>query len=238
VRFLSTLDVNWKEYACVQDCDESEGGGCGGRSQWNAHLFVTQDYCCAISISWAIDDCRRIPTKTTLTESVGDGKKCPKEYSQLNEYTPGDRVAIGRSVYECITGPSSQFCNIYSPDFAAANDGGSVGVLGWMESQPCEVKTEANEIEADKEFHEIGDSVTDWTQNNSQDIDPDIHTLQGSFLDRPYRPEKPSGTFTLTQGALDADDQIGPSCWRSGTPCESHAEYFACCTQCLDNVCQ
>lgn len=75
---------------------------------------------------------------TTVTESVNDnGKKCPKEYFHLNKYTPGDKVAIGRSVYECIAGPSSQFCNIYSPDFATATSGSNSGALGWIESQPC-----------------------------------------------------------------------------------------------------
>ena len=117
---------------------------------------------------------------TMVTESVNDTGKCPKEYYHLNKYDPGDKVAVGLSVYECTTGPASQFCNIYSPEFAITTGGGSVGALGWMESQPCNY--------------------------DSQGQDTDMVPLIGGkdddqYADRPYRPpKKPSGLITSTRG--------------------------------------
>jgi len=62
--------------------------------------------------------------------------------------------------------------------------------------------------------------------------------------DKPNRPYKPKPAVQVQQGSdpnyMDEEDMIekdGSSCWRSGTKCDTHAEVFACCTQCINGIC-
>lgn len=68
---------------------------------------------------------------------------------------------------------------------------------------------------------------------------------------RPYRPPRPSKptpgeTVAMVQvkeehNPIDGEDLLknenGEYCYRSGRPCVWDAEYFACCTKCIDSVC-
>mmetsp|Transcript_129 Transcript_129/g.300 ORF Transcript_129/g.300 Transcript_129/m.300 type:complete len:644 (+) Transcript_129:191-2122(+) len=79
-------------------------------------------------------------------------------------------------------------------------------------------------------------------------IDLDINIIDArpglDRPDKPGRPYKPKPAVQVQQSSdpnyMEEEDMIekdGSSCWRSGTKCDTHAEVFACCTQCINGIC-
>ena len=81
------------------------------------------------------------------TEAWDGSSKCPPEYAAYQTYRPHDSVTIPINddlghVYTCKTGPLSQFCNLFAPDWARGSDPGAVhtmgDVLGWELVGSCD----------------------------------------------------------------------------------------------------
>ena len=231
------IDADWSTNRCVQSCNPTpENPNCAGVALWDDIQFDTAEYCCSITFFWvSFEDCAGAnsyePTSsqadsdydddmTSLSSSSsssgGGGMACPPEYSQFNGYRSRDTVTIYDSpstgrVYQCKDDAMSLYCDQFPPDYArVAPGGGSVHTLelGWTLLGDCQGENPGSRG---------ADSGGDSNGNG--------------------------GSSSSTSGQLPFDGTFGggeddePSCWRSGTLCDSQAGKFACCTYCRHGVC-
>eukprot|EP00578_Thalassiosira_sp_NH16_P011951 CAMPEP_0181108838 /NCGR_PEP_ID=MMETSP1071-20121207/17848_1 /TAXON_ID=35127 /ORGANISM="Thalassiosira sp., Strain NH16" /LENGTH=389 /DNA_ID=CAMNT_0023192477 /DNA_START=236 /DNA_END=1401 /DNA_ORIENTATION=- len=216
--------VDWMRSRCVQSCPPDPANRhCAGRAGWDAHLFDTPNYCCSAYINWmTVDECTAPSNGSTMgnSDSSGGGetdgmdalayygegstKKCPPQYSNLGDYVPFDIVTIYISetegqVYQCVDGPLSQYCNLFSPDWSQTSGGivhTATGALGWKLAGDCDGER--------LNMYDDDDDEDEDDEDDAEDEDVPMETNSGGDdEEEPPRPSNPA------DGGLGSRPQAG-----------------------------
>jgi len=208
---LSSTVVDWSINQCVQSCDPntSNNPNCAGLARWDDIQFDTAEYCCSITFFWkSFKEC-------TDSSNVSSS-------SRRSSYNDDDMTSLSST---------------------SSSSGGAM---------ECSQYTVYSQFSGN---YQAGDTVTIYdspTHGRVYQCSDDADSLYCNSFPPDGEIVAPGGGsvhkinlgWTLLGECQDGStEQVtfssreDPSCWRSGTECDTHAGKFACCTSCRNGVC-